>query len=228
MLIPSTKKGVRSDMWPDNTDRWFREISPYNRHRMRLRKGKACLLVIDMQNEFLDEEGAVFFHYATEILPNVKRMLAAARRASIPVIYTAHVHEDPDIDGGMTAEWWPEIKRGESLIAGTRGVEIHPELKPRKGEKIVTKHRYSAFYNTDLEIALRGMGITDLIIAGVLTNVCCESTARDAFFRDFRVFFLADATASSEPEFHVATLKNLAYAFAHIARTDEILRQMKP
>lgn len=212
----------------DHSQDWLSEISKYNCHAMRLRAKKACLLVVDMQNEFLKEDGAVFFHYAAEIVPNVKRLLSACRKASIPAVFTGHVHENPAVDGGMTAEWWPEIKRGESLIKGTKGVEICRALKPLKTEKIIWKHRYSAFYNTDLEIILRGMGITDLIITGVLTNVCCESTARDAFFRDFRVFFLADATASSEPEFHIASLKNLAYAFAYVTTTDAMVRQIAP
>ncbi len=213
-------------MWTEHTQQWLKEIQRCNSHSMKLRKTRACLLVIDMQNEFLEDDGAIFFHYATEIVPNVRRLLSACRRASVPVVFTGHVHEDPAVDGGMTAEWWPEIKRGESLIKGTRGVEIFHEVKPRKNEKIIWKHRYSAFYNTDLEIILRGMGVTDLIIAGVLTNVCCESTARDAFFRDFRVFFLADATASAEPEFQIAALKNLAYAFAYVTTTDRVLRQI--
>ena len=213
-------------MWTDHTAAWIDEIAKYNTHRMRLKKSRACLMVIDMQNEFLSDDGAVFFHYAQEIVPNIKRLLAVSRKKDVPVVYTGHVHEDPAIDGGMTAKWWPEIQSGESLIKGTKGVEIFAELRPRKGEKIVWKHRYSAFYNTDLEIYLRGLGVTDLIITGVLTNVCCESTARDAFFRDFRIFFVADATASSEPEFHVASLKNLAYAFAYITTTEEILNQL--
>jgi nicotinamidase-related amidase len=214
------------DRWIDQTGRWLREVKRFNSHMMKLRREKACLMVIDMQNEFLAEDGAVFFHYATDIIPNVKRLLGACRKASIPVIFTGHVHENPEVDGGMTAEWWPEIKRGKSLVKGTKGVEIHRELKPHKNEKIIWKHRYSAFYNTDLEIILRGMQVTDLIMTGVLTNCCCESTARDAFFRDFRVFFLADATATSEPEFHLASLKNLAYAFAYITTTADILTQI--
>jgi len=99
-------------------------------------------------------------------------------------------------------------------------------LAPRRGERIIWKHRYSGFYNTDLEVVLRGMGATDLIIAGILTNICCETTARDAFMRDFRVFFLADATATSEPEFQAATLKNLAYAFAYVLTVDSLLKQV--
>jgi len=214
-------------MWTELTPRWLQEIKRYNTHSMRLRKRKACLLVIDMQNEFLAEDGAVFFHYAEAIVPNVNRLLGAFRKASLPVIFTAHVHEDPAVDGGMTAEWWPDIKQGKSLIKGTRGVEIFGAIKPGKTERIIWKHRYSAFYNTDLELILRGMGVTDLVITGVLTNCCCESTARDGFFRDFRVFFLADATATSEPEFHVASLKNLAYAFAYVTTTEAILAQVR-
>jgi len=214
-------------MWTELTPRWLQEIKHYNTHSMRLRKRKACLLVIDMQNEFLAEDGAVFFHYAEAIVPNVNRLLGAFRKASLPVIFTAHVHEDPAVDGGMTAEWWPDIKQGKSLIKGTRGVEIFGAIKPGKTERIIWKHRYSAFYNTDLELILRGMGVTDLVITGVLTNCCCESTARDGFFRDFRVFFLADATATSEPEFHVASLKNLAYAFAYVTTTEAILAQVR-
>jgi nicotinamidase-related amidase len=213
-------------MWIEHTEAWLAEIKHYNSHVMKVRKAKACLLVIDMQNEFLAEDGAVFFHYAEAIVPNIKRLLKAFRDATRPVVFTGHVHEDPAVDGGMTAEWWPEIKLGKSLIKGTRGVEIFPAVKPAKHERIIWKHRYSAFYNTDLEIVLRGMGVTDLVITGVLTNCCCESTARDAFFRDFRVFFLADATAASEPEFHVASLKNLAYAFAYVTTPDRIIRQM--
>jgi ureidoacrylate peracid hydrolase len=213
-------------MWIEKTTEWLNEIRRYNSHTMKLRKRRACLLVIDMQNEFLAEDGAVFFHYAEAVVPNIKRLLSAFREASLPVIFTGHVHEDPAVDGGMTAEWWPDIKMGKSLIKGTKGVEIFGALKPQRNERIIWKHRYSAFYNTDLELILRGMEVTDLVIVGVLTNCCCESTARDAFFRDFRVFFLADGTAASEPEFHLASLKNLAYAFAYVTTTDSILKQL--
>jgi nicotinamidase-related amidase len=208
------------------TAEWMREIRPCNIHRMTLRKKSACLMVIDMQNEFLSERGGDFFHNARDIVPNVKRVIAACRKAGIPVVYTGHCHEDPAVDGGMTAEWWPELKSGKCLVKGRKGAGIYGPLAPRKGERVIYKHRYSGFHATDLEILLRGMGVTDLIITGILTNICCETTARDAFMRDFRVFFLADATATSEPEFQVAALKNLAYAFAYVLTVDSLLRQI--
>ena len=75
---------------------------------------------------------------------------------------------------------------------------IFPEIAPRDGEIVIKKHRYSAFYGTDLEIILRGLGVTTVVIAGVSTDNCCHATARDALFRDFRVVVLADATASGD------------------------------
>jgi len=213
-------------MWTDSTTDWMREIEPHNLHRMSLRAKKSCLLVIDMQNEFLTDTGADFFHNAEDIVPNVKRVIEACRKAGIPVIYTGHRHEDPAVDGGMTAEWWPEIKSGRCLIKGKKGAEIFGPLTPRKGERVIWKRRYSAFHGTDLDAVLRGMDVTDLIITGILTNVCCETTARDAFMRDFRVFFVADATATSEPEFQTATLRNLAYAFAYVLTVESLLKQI--
>ncbi|MEO0098329.1 MAG: isochorismatase family protein [candidate division WOR-3 bacterium] len=204
----------------------LKEIAPYNLHRMKLNPKKACLLVIDMQNDFLTPGSEVYIPEGEAIIPNIKKLLTLFRKKRLPVIYTAHVHKNPKVDGGMTAEWWPELKAGRVLKAGSKGAEIHPALKP-KDELVIYKHRYSAFYNTNLEICLRGLKVTDLVITGVMTNICCESTARDAFFRDFRVFFLADATASPFPELHLATLKNLAYAFAYITTTEEIIQVIK-
>ncbi len=206
--------------------KWQKAIAPFNQHKMKLRPKKTCLLIIDMQNDFLTPGSEVYIPEGEAIIPNIKRLLLAFRRKRLPVIYTAHSHKDPKVDGGMTADWWPELKAGKVLKAKTRGVAIHPKLKP-EGERVIEKQRYSAFYNTNLEIILRGLKVTDLVITGVMTNICCESTARDAFFRDFRVFFLLDGTASPYEELHLATLKNLAYAFACITTTDEILKQIK-
>jgi nicotinamidase-related amidase len=108
-------------------------------------------------------------------------------------------------------------------MEGTPASEIHPDVAPLPGEKVVSKSRYSAFYNTDLETVLRSLDIRDLVISGVMTNLCCESTARDAFYRDYRVHFLLDATGAANEEFHISTLTNLAYGFAYIVETDQIL-----
>ncbi len=205
---------------------WLRAIETYNLHSLRLNPNKTVLLVIDMQNDFLLDDGPLFTEGGKAAIPNVKKMITACRAANIPIIYTVHAHDDPARDGGMTAVWWPELGDKTALVSGTTGAEIYSELAPLPDEKIIYKHRYSAFYNTDLEIVLRGLKTEDIIIAGLMTNICCESTARDAFFRDFRIFFLADATGSIAEELHIATLRALAYAFAYVTTVDETVKQI--
>ncbi len=198
-------------------------VRPYQHKKLVLNPKKSALLVIDMQNDFLNPKTPAYTENAKYIVANIQEIVKIARKKKIPVIYTAHCHQDPKIDGGMTAQWWPEIRNKETLVTGTKGAEIIKELKPLPKEKIIYKHRYSAFYNTDLEIYLRGLCVTDLIITGIMTGICVESTARDAFFRDFRVFVVGDATAAGEEELRFNSLKILAYAFAHVTTTKGIL-----
>jgi len=217
---------VTADTLAQKVKAWIKAIEPFNFHRLKLKTEKAALLVIDMQNDFLLDDAPLFTEGGKAVVPNLKRLVNACREVKIPVIYTGHAHEDPARDGGMTAVWWPELKNKEALVLGSLGAAVHSELAPRPGEKIIYKHRYSAFYNTDLEIVLRGLKIEDLVITGLMTNICCESTARDAFFRDFRVFFLADGTGSVSEELHVGSLRALAYAFAYVTTVEEIVKQI--
>ena len=119
-------------------------------------------------------------------------------------------------------DWWWEGK----CIEGSPESEIAPELMPLPTEKVVLKHRYSAFYNTDLETVLRCLKIQDIVISGVMTNMCVESTARDAYFRDYRVWIPADGTGSINEEMHLASLMNLALGFAQVTTTEAILTQI--
>ena len=91
----------------------------------------------------------------------------------------------------------------------------------------IPKNTYSAFHGTDLENKLRDLNITDLIIGGVMTNLCCETSARDAFVRDFRVFFLADGTSTISEDFHLSTLKNLGYGFATLISRHRLVQSIK-
>ena len=203
------------------TTAWLEKIAPFNTHRMPLNRAKAALLVVDMQKFFLDPASPSFTCGGLAILPNVSRLMHVFREAAPPVIYTCHVHHPNLIDAGLMAGWWEGM-----CVEGTPESEVHPALAPREGEKVVFKHRYSAFYNTDLETILRCMKVEDLVITGIMTNMCCESTARDAYYRDYRVFFLADATGSIVEEMHLATLLNLAFGFAWVTTTEDILAQV--
>ncbi len=202
-------------------------LKPYQHKRLILNPQKSALLVIDMQNDFLNPRSPAYTQNAKYIISNLQKLIKTARKHKIPVIYTAHCHQNPKIDGGMTAQWWPEIKNRQTLVAGSKGAEIIKELAPLPNEKIIYKHRYSAFYNTDLEIYLRGLSVTDLIVTGIMTGICVESTVRDAFFRDYKIFVIADATAAGEEELHINSLKILAYAFAYVTTTKDILSKIK-
>ena len=110
-------------------------------------------------------------------------------------------------------------------MEGSPESEIPSEIAPLPNEKVVLKHRYSAFYNTDLETILRCLKIEDIVICGIMTNMCCESTARDAYYRDYRVFFMADATGTITEEMHLASLLNLGFGFARIVMTNDIIER---
>lgn len=161
-----------------------------------------ALLVIDMQEYFRG--------IAAPIFPSITQSIALCRSAHIPIIYTRHAHKHPS-DYGMLGEWWPDL-----IHDGTPAAELLPEVKRTDKDKLVHKHTYSAFYDTDLESFLRDNGITEVIVTGVMTNLCCETTAREAFVKGFRVFFSTDATATCSEDLHTCTLKNLAYGFAYL------------
>lgn len=201
---------------------WLKKIRPYNQHEMLLNVRKSALLVIDMQRFFLDADSPGFTCGGMAIISNLKRLIGAFRAAGRPVIFTRHVHHPGDLDSGIMGWWW----KGKCL-EGSPESEIHPELTPWANEKVIFKHRYSAFYNTDLETVLRCLKAEDLVISGVMTNLCCESTARDAYFRDYRVLVPADGTGAVNEEMHLASLLNLAFGFAFVTTSDRITSRLE-
>ena len=188
---------------------------------MELNPSRSALLVIDMQRFFLDPSSPTFTCGGLAVIAKVRELIETFRAAGRPVIYTSHVHHPQRLDAGIMEWWWEGM-----CVEGSEEAEIHPEIAPLSSEKIVLKHRYSAFYNTDLETILRVLKIEDLVLAGIMTNLCCESTTRDAYYRDYRVFFTADGTGSINEEMHVASLLNLAFGFAQVTTTGEIVAAM--
>ncbi len=202
------------------TDRWLDHIAPFNTHDYALAPNSA-LMVIDMQTFFLDPTSPTFTAGGPPIMGHIKSLMDAFRKAGKPVIFTRHVHDAALNDVGIMGWWWPGM-----CVDGTPESLVHPDIAPLPGEKVIKKHRYSSFYNTDLETVLRVLKVEDLVITGIMTNMCCESTARDAYYRDYRVHFVADATGSIIEEMHVATLLNLALGFARITRTNRLLKEI--
>lgn len=200
---------------------WLERIAPFNTHNLQLNRSKAALMVVDMQLFFLDPASPTFTCGGLAILPNLKKLIQAFRSSGLPVIYTRHVHHPDMLDAGIMGWWWEGMCK-----EGSPESEVHPEIAPLPSDKQVLKHRYSSFYNTDLETILRCLKVEDLVISGIMTNMCCESTAREAYYRDYRVFFLADGTGSINEEMHLASLLNLAFGFACVTTVGSILAQL--
>lgn len=215
------KPYVTSSSLASKTERWLKKINPFNQHSLTLNQEKSALLIVDMQDFFLDPHSPTFTCGGLAIIPVLKRLIRAFREKSRPVIFTRHVHHPGNLDSGIMNWWWDGM-----CIEGSAESEIHQDIAPMPLEKVIFKHRYSAFYNTDLEIVLRCLKIEDLVITGIMTNMCCESTARDAFYRDYRVFFLADGTGSINEDMHLASLLNLAFGFACVTKADRIIAEL--
>jgi biuret amidohydrolase len=195
---------------------------------------KAALIVVDMENDFVAPGAPLEAPAGRTMLPTLKQVLAFCRDQGVHVIYTTHAHRRDGCDMGRFADLWPQVRSRTGLVDGEPGIEIYPELAPLANEIVVKKHRYSAFYGTDLEIILRGLGVDTVVITGVTTENCCHATARDALFRDYRVVFLSDATATfdypdvgqgkmSADEVHHATLVILSVSTAHVMTADEFM-----
>jgi nicotinamidase-related amidase len=148
------------------------------------------------------------------------------------------VHRRDGSDMGLYDDLYSPIADRSSLVDGTPGVEIFNDLAPAAGEHVIKKHRYSAFFATDLDLILREWGITTVVISGTTTENCCHATARDAMFHNYKVVFLSDATgtfdypdvgqgALSAEEVHRATLTILAFSTAHVMTTAEMLARVK-
>ena len=168
----------------------------------------AALLVVDMLVYFAAPEGRCFLPAAIPATARIRAILDAWRARGGLVAFTRHSHEGPH-DLGMLGRFFSDhIRRGEP------DAEIVPALAPRGGEPVLQKTTYDAFLGTGLEELLRGRGVSQVVVSGVLTHMCVETTARAAFCRGFEVYVPIDATASSSEARHVASLEAMADAVA--------------
>ena len=184
-------------------------IQRLNTHNWTPEKEKTGILLIDLQEYF---RGIIL-----PVLGNVKNIIKTAREKHMPLFFTQHGHDSAE-ESGMLGQWWTDL-----IIKGSDEARLLPELEMSSKDIIISKTTYSALHKTGLEEKLKEHGIQDLVIGGVMTNLCCETTARDAFVRDYRVFFLADGTSTVSEDFHLATLKNLSYGFATLLTCNRLI-----
>lgn len=188
---------------------------------------KTAVIVVDMQNDFVAAGAPMEVPAARAMVPRLADALKLARDTGMRVIYTAHVHRRDGCDMGLFDDMHPPIASRAGLVDGTPGADVYPDLMPAAGEHVIKKHRYSGFFGTDLDIILREWGVDTVVITGTTTENCCHATARDAMYRNYRVVFLSDATATADypdlgfgamaaADVHRATLVILAHSTADV------------
>ncbi|MEM1619434.1 MAG: isochorismatase family cysteine hydrolase [Fervidicoccaceae archaeon] len=177
-----------------------------------------AVLVIDMLEDFV--RGSLKCERALSIIPNLKRLLDGARRLGVPVVYANDAHV-PGVDHEFKL-WGPHAVRG------TEGARVVRELEPTSADYVVEKRRYSAFFETGLDLLLRELGVASVALAGLHTNICVKHTAADAFYRGYEVIVLRDAVQAFTDEDHEWGLKYMEKVYgAKIVTVDEFLAMVE-
>ncbi len=207
---------------PENIDdklkEWLARIERHTHPRphLILKPEKCALVVVDMLHYFAHPDGRVYLPSAGAIIQKIADLLEYWRSFSGTVVYTRHCHSGSE-DLGMLGRFFSDYIR-----CGKKESEIIHELSPLPGEGVFRKNTYDAFYNTGLDEFLRSESSEQVLITGVLTQMCCETTARSAFVRGYEVYIPADAQTTSSEELHIGSLMNLASGFAVITDTDTV------
>jgi len=209
---------------PDNialkTQQMLQEIKPLVKNsKLKIAPKGHALLVLDMQDYFLDKDSHAFIPSALAILPQIKRLIKAFSHHNLPVIFTRHLNTPADAQ--MMGRWWKDLITEDNPQSKVTAELYDPSLT------VINKTQYDAFYKTSLEELLRKDHIKQLTITGVMTHLCCETTARSAFIRGFEVLFPVDGTATYNEKFHRATLLNLAHGFALPVMAEEIAEGLR-
>lgn len=205
-------------------------VSPFAPVRWDLVPGRTALVLIDLQRDFLDPEGwyarsGVDVGHMRRVIEPTKRVLAAARRAEVPVIWTRHGFRD-ERDAGPFMELRPFLRDG-GLRLGTWGFDLLDGLDPRPEDTIVEKNRLSAFFQTKLELVLRGLGAETVLIGGVLTNQCVAATSKDAMFRDFKPIVVEELTGTTLPHLHGPALEMIAVGWGEVRSEAEVVAELE-
>ncbi len=198
---------------------WKEELSLVKHHRpFEISLEHALLIVLDMQNVFLDEISHAFVPSAPEIVPNIQNLINFFHKKDLPIIATQHSNSLDSTDPMNI--WWKN-----SILNDSYPFLLTNLLKFPKSTIFLQKHQYSAFYRTSLESILKKKRIDFLVITGVMTHLCCETTARDAFMRGFRTFIAIDGTATYTEKFHLGSLRALSHGFSICGSYQELMKK---
>jgi ureidoacrylate peracid hydrolase len=193
----------------------------------KLEPARAALLVVDVQNDFCSPDG-YFGRIGNDLsavaamMPRLHALIDAARAAGALVVFVQAIYDEHV----LSAPWRERNVRCDlevpRCLTGSWGADFH-EVKPQPGDVVVQKHRYSAFIDTPLDMILRARGVETLVVTGVASNVCVESTARDGFMKDYYIVFPADASATTSKAAHEATLQNIRDYFGVVVYAADVV-----
>lgn len=186
-----------------------------SKHQIKIDPKTAALLVIDAQKFFFHHSSHAYVPSSDAITSRIVDLQKHCLGHNILAIQTRHKEDS----NSLLQKWWGRDTISEEMS------EIDARIR-NAAIKVIDKTEYDAFHNTNLDGILKSLGITQVIITGVMTHLCCETTARSAFVRGYEVFFSIDGTATHNQEFHLATLINLAHGFAIPMLTSEIIEAL--
>ncbi|WP_123043255.1 cysteine hydrolase family protein [Cohnella candidum] len=186
---------------------------------------KTALIVVDVQNDYCHPDGACArrgndVSGVKGMVPHLAALINGARENRVPVIFIQTFHERATDSAAWTDR--SDGRSGDVCRTGTWGAEFY-EVSPQAGDIIVNKHRYSAFVNTRLDSVLRTLKVETLIMTGVSTNVCVESTARQGYMLDYNIVLASDACAAFSQKAHEMTLENIDGYFGSVVKVEQIL-----
>lgn len=181
---------------------------------------KGAVLIVDMLNDFCKEGGLMVLKEGAEIIEPIKELIATARKKNLLIIYINDCHRADKTDKEF-------LKRSPHCIDGTWGAVVIDELKPMEHDFCIKKRRFSGFYQTDLDQVLRDYGIENLIVTGVVTNICVRSTCHDAFFRNYGVIVPEDCVRATGQREQESTLWDIETHFGSVTTSDMVKKKIE-
>jgi nicotinamidase-related amidase len=187
--------------------------------------GRTALIIVDMIDEFVKPNWCPYWvPDATRQVPKIRKVIDTFHAANLPVIYLAY---EVGLRGlnFPTTEWVVPIGADVAEYAHDimQSVAIYEDIAPQQDDLVVLKHCYSGFHGTELDLVLRALDVSTVVICGTMTNYCCSSTAREAFWHGYKVIFGSDVNSTDDPEIQEAELKTLRRGFARVMPSDEII-----
>jgi isochorismate hydrolase len=186
---------------------------------LEFKPSQSALLVLDMQSYFLDPGSHAYIPSAGAILDGILQLIDVYSAHHQPIIFSQHINTAED--AGMMSSWWKDL-----ITSDHTHHNIIPEIDLTVGT-LIQKSQYDAFFKTSLDTMLRASGVRQVVICGVMTHLCCETTARSAFMYGYEVFFPVDGTATYNLAYHRASLVNLAHGFASLVVIGDILEAIR-